>query len=303
MGRVSIHRFLRFRLPAAAMVFGLALTLGPAGCAVGVGGGGNGVGSRQGTFIDSTVEGLEFNAGGLIGTTNENGEFFYDPGTPVTFMVGDIVVGTGSGAAVMTPVSLSANAVDETDRMATNIASFLMTIDDDRDPSNGIQISDAVREAARGLSVDFTRPASTFAGINDAALAILSAATTAGGGTVSATTAQAHLRATLLTLFSGTYSGDFTGDDVGTWTADIDADGNVTGSSLSSKTDDAFSLTGTVETSGALHFSTSLGPDFTGTIAADGSISNGQWQRLAPPSGFDDSAKTQFGAFTGHRDS
>jgi len=308
MARVSHHQTLRrfFRRvlrwflgpgPAATLLLALAA----AGCAVGIGGGNDGSASRRGAFVDSKVDGLEFNAGGLIGTTDADGTFAYDPGTPVTFFVGGIVVGSGPGAAVMTPVSLVEVAKDETNGTVTNIARFLMTIDDDRDPSNGIQITDAVRTAARGLTVDFTKPASIFAGVNADALAALSAATTAGGGTVSDLAAQAHLHVTLLALLAGDYAGDYIGDDRGTWEISIDPDGNLAGSSLSSVNADAFDVTGTVETNGKLAFSAALGPQFTGTIAVDGTISNGAWQRLPTPGGFGDNTTSQFGTFTGAR--
>jgi len=300
MGRVSIHRSRRFVPWAPALALGLALALGAAGCAVGVGGGDNTFGSRTGTFVDSTVEGLEFNAGGLIGTTDVNGHFFYDPGTPVSFFVGDIQVGEGPGAAVMTPVSLVTGAVDESNSVATNITRFMMTIDDDRDPDNGIQISDAVREAARGLSIDFTFPPSTFAGNNGAALGTLSAATTAGGVTVSEIAAQEHLRKTLLGLLAGTYGGAFEGDDAGEWEMTIDPDGNVTASTTSSLTADAFDLTGSVHSGGdGLSFSVTSGPKFEGTIAKDGTILGGTWSRILP--GDFGAGITKFGTFTGNR--
>jgi len=317
MGRVSILRFFqnrflrhrgfrnRFLRPgpwAAALVSTLVLAVGPTGCAVGVGTGNNAFGSREGTFIDSTVEGIEYNAGGLIGTTDETGRFLYDPGGTVTFFVGDIVVGTGPGAAVMTPVSLAEGAVDETNGTATNIAAFLLTIDDDRDPTNGIQITDSVRQAAKGLSINFTDPPSVFPGLNGAALGTLSAATTAGGSTVSAVTAQDHLHKTLLGLLAGSYKGEYSGDDAGNWEIEIDADGNVTGTAVSGNTAEDFTLTGTVGSSGTdLQINSGLGPSFDGAITVDGSVS-GSWQRLPEPGGFDDGAVTQFGTFTGIRE-
>jgi hypothetical protein len=304
MGRGSVHRYLRRSLrlgrAAPALAAALLLALAPAGCAVGVGGGNNGFGTHKGAFVDTTVQGLEFNAGGLIGSTDENGTFSYDPGTPVTFFVGDIVVGTGPGTPVMTPVSLVNGAHDENNGTVTNIARFLLTIDDDADPTNGIQISDAVREAARGLAVNFDKPASTFSGDNAEALGALSAATKVPRSTVSEITAQAHLHVTLLQLLAGDYAGDYTGDDAGSWEASIDPDGNVTGSSLSKVTADAFNLTGTVATNGTLKFSATLGLDFTGTIAPDGTVS-GTWQRLPTPGSIGDTADTQFGSFTGIR--
>jgi hypothetical protein len=313
MGRVSIQRSIQrsFRrslrrgtaVPtrALALASALVLALGPAGCAVGLGGGDNSFASQRGTFVDSLVEGLEFNAGGLIGTTDSTGQFFYDPGTPVTFFVGGIAVGTGPGQAVMTPVTLVPGAVDETNGTVINIVRFLMSIDDDRDPDNGIQISDAVREVARGLTVDFTFPPSTFAGNNGAALGALSAATSAGGTTVSELAAQDHLRKSLLGLLAGSYTGNYVGDDTGTWEMSVDPEGNVTASTKSSTTDDAFDLTGSVHSSGeSLSLSATGGPKFEGKIGNDGAIS-GDWFRIRAGASIGDPDITQTGTFTGGR--
>ena len=43
-----------------------------------------------------------------------------------------------------------------------NLMAFLMAIDDDGDVTNGIQITDSVRTAAAGMTVDFNQTSSAF---------------------------------------------------------------------------------------------------------------------------------------------
>ena len=103
----------------------------------------------EGRFLDSPVEGLEYSSGDISGVTDSWGTFAYDAGEgTVRFFIGDIVLGEGAAHATMTPVSLVAGAEDETDPTVTNIARFLLTLDDDADPANGILIIPAVGDSA-----------------------------------------------------------------------------------------------------------------------------------------------------------
>ena len=142
------------------LVFGTALGSALLGAC---GGGGGGGGSPTGQFVDSLVSGLDYNtSGGSLGTTDADGRFSYGSGQSLTFFVGDIVLGVAPGAAILTPVDLIAGATDETNEEVINIARFLQTIDLDQDPDNGIEISDTVRQAAVGQTIDFTTDAVTF---------------------------------------------------------------------------------------------------------------------------------------------
>lgn len=111
------------------------------------GGGGGGGGSADetppvmydGKFLDSPVEGLTYRSGSNPpGTTDASGTFVYSPGETLTFSLGGVEIGTlRDGATVITPFDFGAVA-------AKNIARFLQTLDEDNDPSNGI---DAVAAA------------------------------------------------------------------------------------------------------------------------------------------------------------
>ena len=167
-------------------------------------GGGGGTGTAAGptqltgVFVDSAVAGMAYSSGSITGITGADGTFLYEQGATVTFTIGDIVVGTGIGQAVMTPVSLVTGAVDETNPTVTNIVQFLLTLDEDGIPGNGIQISAAVSAAAIGQNIDFTLTDFDNNSTVVNAVALLTPLTSSGLRTlVSESVAQDHLNATL----------------------------------------------------------------------------------------------------------
>ena len=161
-----------------------------------------GGGSNQGRFLDSPVEGLEYVSGGESGITDDQGTFRMG-GNSVQFSVGDIIIGEGTATSIMTPVDLVPGATDETDPTVTNIARFLLTLDDDGNPDNGITIREEVRNGAVGKSIDFSQSVTSFTnGSNvQSAVADLTSLTSAGARTlISTQQAQTHLGNTLLEL-------------------------------------------------------------------------------------------------------
>ncbi|OQY53213.1 MAG: hypothetical protein B6245_23005, partial [Desulfobacteraceae bacterium 4572_88] len=118
--------------------------------------------AKKGRFLDSAVEGITYESGDRSGTTDEDGTFEYDEGETVTFSVGDILLGEADGEAIVTPVDLVDDATDETNPAVTNITRFLLTLDSDEDPSNGISVPDTVRNAAVGISINFKVSISAF---------------------------------------------------------------------------------------------------------------------------------------------
>jgi beta-glucanase (GH16 family) len=108
-----------------------------------------------GVLLDAAVEGVSWDTtSNLSGITNTAGEFEYRVTDMVTFSIGDIILGTVSGADVITPVELTGSA-DPTVQAALNQLIFLQSIDVDVDPTNGITISADSRSAAFGESLDF----------------------------------------------------------------------------------------------------------------------------------------------------
>lgn len=261
-----------------AMLVSVAMGLS----ACGGGGGGGGAITSQGQFQDSAVEGLSYAAGGLTGETDAQGTFFFPLGASVQFSIGGIKLPVATAKTVMTPVDLVPGARDEIDLTVTNIARLLQTLDDDGDPSNGITITEAVRNGAAGRSIDFGVTDFENDGNVQIVVSELTALTPAGPRIlVSSQDAQDHLRVTLLGILSGTYSGTYTGDDVGTFTALVDAAGVITGSGVSTLIGGDFTFNGTVTSSGEATFAPvagtiSSGATFEGNMTFTGEVS-GTW--------------------------
>ena len=109
-----------------------------------------------GVFIDSAVEGLQYETATRSGTTNSLGEYDYLAGETVTFSIGGIVLGSTIAGPVVTPLSLVPDATSTTNPVVTNIVRLLLSLDSDGDPDNGITISSEVTTAANDLAVDFS---------------------------------------------------------------------------------------------------------------------------------------------------
>lgn len=144
-------------------------------------GGGQASNALTGRFVDGPVAGLRYSTPTQNGVTNSAGEFQYLAGETVTFRVGDIVVGSATGAATVTPfslagstppvssveVNLAVHRANSSSRatpldIAANIAVFLQTVDADANADNGIQIPDAVHGLATGARLDFAQQMATF---------------------------------------------------------------------------------------------------------------------------------------------
>jgi len=258
----------------------LALTI----TACGGGGGGSTTPTAtvsEGKFIDSAVEGMTYTSGAQSGLTDATGLFSYETGKTVTFSIGDIVIGTVSGTAIVTPVQLIANATDQTNTVVTNIVQFLMTIDDDHDPSNGIKITQAIRDAAVGLTIDFTlADFDTNSNVSSVVDTLTTASTLGNQVLVTNAAAQTHLGDSLFSLLTGTYAGTFAGSDTGTWTITIATNGTISGTG-SSATGASLVFSGSIVTSGSITASSSggssSGSTWSGTInIATGGVS-GNW--------------------------
>lgn len=113
---------------------------------------------RTGYFIDSPVEGLEYETLSFKGLTETQGEFLYRDGETVTFSLGGVVLGRASAKRILTPVSLGGVAANTASTRVINIARFLQSLDDDLNAANGIRIPSRVREALQGIRVNFTDP-------------------------------------------------------------------------------------------------------------------------------------------------
>ena len=200
--------------------------------ACGGGGGGSSVTVGDGVFKDSNVAGLGFKSGGQNGVTSELGAFKYEEGDDVSFNVGGVSLGSGKGKSIMTPLDLVVDGKLATPEVINRVR-FLMMLDKDSTPSNGIEISDKVQEKAKDWSaVDFAAEDFPF---NESLNSISNSASAADGephSFPSAEAATAHLRSTLLCANAGAFKGTYSGSESGNIVLIVDpVTGKVNGSS------------------------------------------------------------------------
>lgn len=197
----------------------------------GISTGGDDTALRSGRFVDSPVSGLTYVTLTTSGITDGVGTFNYHIDETVSFYIGDIFLGQATGAPVITPFDLVGGVAGESDVIVSNIARFLQSIDDDEDPSNGIDIIGAVSVAALGKSLDFT--STNFESLANALLLELTTGIyVPARSLVASESAQQHLDASLVQELAGIYLGDLAGDDTGTWRIVFGVDGTMTGTLL-----------------------------------------------------------------------
>ena len=110
----------------------------------------------RGFFRAGNVAGLEFVAGTRAGITDATGAFICDEGERISFSIGAVTLGDTACASVAHAAALTASR-SPTDPAALNIMRFLMMLDQDENPNNGIAISESVRVAADSWSqIDFS---------------------------------------------------------------------------------------------------------------------------------------------------
>lgn len=106
-----------------------------------------------GHLYDSAVQGIQYrscnslNAVDCIeGITGLRGEFNYTAGQQIEFKLGGLRIGVAQGQELVTPDKLANGDAG----VALQIAQLLQSLDEDRDPSNGIVIPESVRSLAVG---------------------------------------------------------------------------------------------------------------------------------------------------------
>lgn len=192
----------------------------------------------SGIFVDAAVEGLRWESNALSGTTDAAGTYQYLEGDPVSFYVGDILLGQSTGFSVIIPVDIVAGANSIDDPAVLNIARFLLTLDEDSPNwANGIKITQMVSDLAAGETINFAQSTDAFAadGNVQTVIATLTGVTSSTDKSlVSAADAREHLRLTIAELLAGSYSGTYSGDGEGTWSGTVNLNGDFTGTAISS---------------------------------------------------------------------
>ena len=185
----------------------------------------------NGVFKDSNVFGLAYKSGDESGVTNKEGRFSYEEGKNVTFSIGKVELGSGLGQSVMTPLDLVANGSLESLEVL-NRTRFLMMLDKDNQPSNGIEISSKVQKLAKSWDpVDFTSSSFPTENVHS----IITAASVADSSVHSipdTIVAKTHLKTTLLCSNAGAFVGSYAGSESGNIVMTVNpVTGEVIGSS------------------------------------------------------------------------
>lgn len=119
---------------------------------------------RTGHLLDAAVSGASYHSYGRNGITGANGEFAYLPDQTVTFTVGGITLGSAQGSDTLLLNQLD-GGVDENGqptRVTINRAIFLQSIDEDHDPTNGIQIDSDTINDLKSETLNFDQDSSAF---------------------------------------------------------------------------------------------------------------------------------------------
>lgn len=103
------------------------------------------------------MQGLQFETRDIRGITDQDGRYTYIEGEPITFRIGDIALGTARGKARLALSDLATDAATE-----ENLLRFLLTLDYDMAPMNGVLVTRAIRELAQGKQLDFRQSPEAF---------------------------------------------------------------------------------------------------------------------------------------------
>jgi len=177
-------------------------------------------GTLSGQFKDGNVEGLAYSTATQAGTTDAAGTFRYRAGETITFRVGAASIGSAPAKEILTPIDLVA-AGSSADPAVVNRVRFLLMLDQDGDPDNGIRISSEVRAIAANWSdIDFAA-----ADLGNEVVTILSDVSSVDQRTATlpaADVARSHLESTLYCVMSGVFAGSYTGGSSGNMIALLD---------------------------------------------------------------------------------
>jgi hypothetical protein len=87
--------------------------------------------AASGVFGSSPIEGVDYTSGTIRGVTGRNGEFKYEPGSPVQFSIGDIELGEAvEGQSLITVTDLAPDSAADTSA-AINMKRLIKSLDVD----------------------------------------------------------------------------------------------------------------------------------------------------------------------------
>jgi hypothetical protein len=120
------------------------------------------------------VRGLRYQTPTTSGLTNDRGEFQYGKGESVTFLVGNLVLGSVQGAPRVNLAQLVNRVDGKIDRLndpiVTNLARLVQTLDRDGDVENGVTIAPIVHGLIEPTFINFNQADTDAAKVADTAL-------------------------------------------------------------------------------------------------------------------------------------
>jgi hypothetical protein len=153
--------------------------------------------TAQGIFLDAVVEGLAYRSGGQSGKTDPNGVFTYETGKDIRFSLGGIALGSALGQSLITPIELVTEATDANHPAVINRLRLLQTIDDDANPSNGIQITELMHREAEDETLEFNQSTEAFEADADVVLVVALISSTGPRMLIDTQTAISHFETAL----------------------------------------------------------------------------------------------------------
>ena len=173
-------------------------------------GGSQGAGVQKGFFRGGDVAGLDFVSGAQKGTTDAAGAYSCETGRQVTFSIGSVTLGQTDCASLAHAAALTDSGLP-TDPVALNIMRFLMLLDQDQDPENGILISKPLQSVAASWNqLDFS--AADFESELVQVSSDIASVETRVPNVPDAAAASAFLDASLSCAYSGVYINRFSGE-------------------------------------------------------------------------------------------
>jgi len=169
---------------------------------------------QKGYFIDTGVSGLQYTrSSGQIAYTLDGGAFNYYLGETVEFTVGKLAIGKSLAFSTVTPKDIVAfQDMDFNTSMnstkVNNRVRFLMSLDSDSNPANGIDINSSIRASAE----NWVDPGYDYYDLNETDFNdAINSATNGDVNTTSITPADAsaHFESSLRCVYSGAYSGNW----------------------------------------------------------------------------------------------
>ncbi|MBF0153338.1 MAG: DUF1566 domain-containing protein [Magnetococcales bacterium] len=197
-----------FRKEAFVLLLIVLSGISVSACNVGEGGGGGSSNSSStlsagtlttGQFVDSPVQGLAYATPTQSGMTDSKGTFQYKVGETVTFKVGDVVLGSATGSATVTPITLGGVGSTSTTPSVANVASFLQSLDQSAGKGSSIVIPQSAHTAlttasntglVTNLNADFAQGTASTSFTSNLSNAV---AVVPGATVVSTATAQATM--------------------------------------------------------------------------------------------------------------